>query len=161
MGYLWYFCYFELLMKKVSDAILKLKKPQNLECFCGRCWSHIEICASAYVSDVHISMWYLKKLCLLLLEFGDNSLGTGWCHSCLTFATPWPVACEAPLHGIPQAGILEWAAILFSRASSQPRDQTRLSNIDSGFFTVWATREVLVGSIHSEKHKHVYNDMHP
>ena len=49
----------------------------------------------------------ISKNCLLLLEFGDNSLGTGWCHSCLTFATPWPVACEAPLHGILQAGILE------------------------------------------------------
>lgn len=32
-----YFCYFELLMKKVSDAIWKLKKKtKNLECFCGR-----------------------------------------------------------------------------------------------------------------------------
>ena len=33
-------------------------------------------------------------ICLLLLEFGDNSLGTGWDHSFLTLVTPWPVACR-------------------------------------------------------------------
>ena len=32
-------------------------------------------------------------------------------------------------HGIFQARILEWVAISFSRESSQPRDQTRISNI--------------------------------
>ena len=44
-------------------------------------------------------------------------------------ATPWTVACQAPLfHGILQARILEWVAILFSR-SSQPRDWTQVSCI--------------------------------
>ena len=33
------------------------------------------------------------------------------------------------VHGIPQARILEWAAIPFSRGSSQPRDQTCVSGI--------------------------------
>ena len=33
------------------------------------------------------------------------------------------------IHGIFQARILEWAAISFSRASSQPRDRTRVSCI--------------------------------
>ena len=35
------------------------------------------------------------------------------------------------IHGIPQARILEWVAILFSRGSSQPRDQSQVSCIFS------------------------------
>ena len=38
------------------------------------------------------------------------------------------------VHGILQARILEWAAFPFSRGSSQPRDQTRVSRIAGGFF---------------------------
>ena len=47
------------------------------------------------------------------------------------------------VHGIFQARILEWAAISFSRGSSQPRDQTQVSRIASGFFTSRASREAL------------------
>ena len=47
-------------------------------------------------------------------------------------------------HGILQARILEWVAIPFSRGSSQLRDQTQISCTVSRFFTIWATREVLV-----------------
>ena len=36
---------------------------------------------------------------------------------------------------------LEWVAISFFRASSQPRDQTRLSCIAGRRFILWATRE--------------------
>ena len=36
--------------------------------------------------------------------------------------TPWTVAHQAPsIHGIVQVTVLEWAAISFSRGSSQPR----------------------------------------
>ena len=45
------------------------------------------------------------------------------------------------VHGILQAGILEWVAIPFSRESSQPRNRTWVSCIAGKFFTVWATRE--------------------
>ena len=45
------------------------------------------------------------------------------------------------VHGILQARILEWVAILLSKASSQPRDETQVSCIAGGFFTSWATRE--------------------
>ena len=38
--------------------------------------------------------------------------------------------------------ILEWVAYPFSRGSSPPRNQTRVSCIASGFFTNWAMREV-------------------
>ena len=39
------------------------------------------------------------------------------------------------VHGILQARTLEWFAISFSRGSSQPRDQTRVSCIAGRFFT--------------------------
>ena len=48
------------------------------------------------------------------------------------------------VHGILQARILEWIAMLFSRESSQPRDGTCISYtscIASGFFTTSATWE--------------------
>ena len=39
------------------------------------------------------------------------------------------------VHGILQAGILEWLAFPFSRGSSQPRNETQVSRIAGGFFT--------------------------
>ena len=61
---------------------------------------------------------------------------------CNSFATPLD---NSPLgssvHVNSQARILEWVAIFPSRVSSQPRDQTQVSCIASGFFTSWATRE--------------------
>ena len=57
-------------------------------------------------------------------------------------ATPWTIACQAPLSvGILQARILEWVAMPSSRGSSQPRDQTQVSGIPGRFFTGRATRE--------------------
>ena len=52
--------------------------------------------------------------------------------------------CSLPgssVHGILQAGILEWVAIPFSRGSSGPVDQTQVSHTAGGFFAVRATRE--------------------
>ena len=46
-------------------------------------------------------------------------------QSCLTLCYPM----DYTVHGILQARILEWVAFLFSRGSSQPRDQTRVSRI--------------------------------
>ena len=45
------------------------------------------------------------------------------------------------IHGILQASILEWVAVLFSKVSSQPMYQTQVSHIADRFFTSWATRE--------------------
>ena len=45
------------------------------------------------------------------------------------------------VHGIFQARVLEWAAISFSRGSSQPRDRTQVSRLVGRCFIVWATRE--------------------
>ena len=53
--------------------------------------------------------------------------------------------CRIPSHlsyqGSPR--MLEWVAYPFSRRSSQPRNQTRVSCIAGRFFTSWATREAL------------------
>ena len=57
-------------------------------------------------------------------------------------ASPWTIARQAPRStGILQASMLEWVAIPSSRGSSQPKDQTQVSHIASGFFTIRATRE--------------------
>ena len=40
-----------------------------------------------------------------------------------------------------QARILEWVTISFSRGSSRPRDQTRVSRIGGRCFNLWAIRE--------------------
>ena len=58
------------------------------------------------------------------------------------FATPWTVAYQAPPSmGFFQARVLEWGAIPFSRGSSWPRNQTRVSCIACRHFTIWFTRE--------------------
>ena len=43
------------------------------------------------------------------------------------FAIPQTVACQAAVHDISQARILEWDAIPSSRGSSQPSNQTQVS----------------------------------
>ena len=45
------------------------------------------------------------------------------------------------VHGILQARILDWVAIPFYSRSSLPRDQTQVSSIAGGFFTIWVTRK--------------------
>ena len=40
------------------------------------------------------------------------------------------------VHGTLQARTLEWVDVPFSRGSSQSRDQTQVSHIAGGFFTV-------------------------
>ena len=55
------------------------------------------------------------------------------------------VNCSLPgssIHGIFQAGVLEWDAISFSRGSSLPRDWTWVSCIVGRRLNIWATREV-------------------
>ena len=58
------------------------------------------------------------------------------------FVTPWTVAHKAPLFmGFFQARILKWVAISYSRKSSWPRDQTRLSSFAGRFSTAEPTWE--------------------
>ena len=52
-------------------------------------------------------------------------------QSCPTLCDPMGYT----VHGIFQARILKWVAFPLSKGSSQPRDQTQVSHIASGFFT--------------------------
>ena len=66
-------------------------------------------------------------------------------QSCLTLCNP--TDCSLPgsfVHGLSHARTLEWVAISFPRGSSQPRDQTCVSCIARGFFTIWAAREAYI-----------------
>ena len=74
--------------------------------------------------------------------------GILWKWKCSLLGCVWlfcnPMDCSLPgssVHGILQAGILEWVAFPFSRGSSWPRDQTWISYISGRFFKVWATWE--------------------
>ena len=71
-------------------------------------------------------------------------------QSCPALCNPWIV------HGIPQARLLEWVAVPFSRGSSQPRDGTQVSCIAGRFFTSWVTLEILnwFPNSHTTAHSH-------
>ena len=51
---------------------------------------------------------------------------------CLTLCDPM----DYKVHGILPARLLQWVANPFSRGSSQLRDQTQVSHIAGGFFTI-------------------------
>ena len=71
--------------------------------------------------------WIWWILCVLVTQ------------SCLSLYHPMDCSPpESSVLGILQARILEWISILFSRGSSWPRDQTKVSCIAGRFFTVWA-----------------------
>ena len=58
-------------------------------------------------------------------------------QSCPTLCDPMDCSLPgSPIHGIFQARILEWVAMPSSRGSSRPRDQTQVSHIAEGFFTI-------------------------
>ena len=83
----------------------------------------------------------------LLLGLSNTPSGSFCVASCCLAAKSCPTLCDLTdcsppgsfVHGISQAGILEWVAISFSRGSSQLRDQTRVSCIAGGFFTTEPT----------------------
>ena len=84
-----------------------------------------------------------QSVCASLCSY--HRLCGGSAQSCLTLCHP--MDCGPPsssVHGILQPRILEWVAISFSRASSQPRDQTRIfciSCIGRWILYHWATWE--------------------
>ena len=75
----------------------------------GRAWIHLWI-SYFYTLLPQLLIWSKKSVsCSVMSDFCD------------------PRDCSSPgsaVHGIPQARILEWVAISFSRGSSWPRDQT-------------------------------------
>ena len=83
---------------------------------------------------------YLTSLCTTV----NDECGCAVAQSCPILCDPVdcsPPGCSVP--GILQARILEWAAISFSRGSSQPRDWTLISFPTGRFLTIWATGKSL------------------
>ena len=101
-----------------------------------------------------LALWHLPCLRLtrpVLLNTGSLFL---WkvkvlvVQSCQVLCNPKD--CNPPgfsVLGILQARILEWFAMPFSSGSSRPRDQTQVSSIAGRFFTIWATRELIMEGI--------------
>ena len=84
------------------------------------------------------SLWWTGRPGVLRLmrsqRVGHDSDWTGWCsellQSCQLFVDP--MVCSPPassVHGILQAGLLEWVAMPSSRGWSQPRDRTWVSYV--------------------------------
>ena len=72
-------------------------------------------------------------------SFGWASGSIGVCYSPSRVRLCKAMDCSPPgssVHGIPQARILEWVAIPFSRGSSQPTDRTQIFHFAGGFFTI-------------------------
>ena len=86
-------------------------------------------------SRTRLSNW--TELILIYIYSESESV-----HGSVMSNSLQPHAVGLLCHGILQARILEWVAILFSRESFQHRDQTQVTCIEDRFFTVWATREV-------------------
>ena len=101
----------------------------------------------------HLTHNYLKLFMLFLIIFPsptllcELNLGWWWQFTLQVMSDSCdPMDCSpsgSSVHGILQARILEWVAISFSRASSWPRNRTRVSFTAGRFFTNWAMREVV------------------
>ena len=82
------------------------------------------------------SPWYYKGLGTPGFA-GESESVSEVAQSCPTLCDP--MDCSLPgfsVHGILQARILEWVTISFSRGSSRPRDQTRVSCIGGRRFNL-------------------------
>ena len=85
-----------------------------------------------------LKKWKWQEVCYLLPACVCACLIA---QSCRTICDPMNSGPpDSSVHGILQARILEWVAIPLSRELPQPRDQTWVSCIAGGFFTVGATR---------------------
>ena len=77
-----------------------------------------------YLSNTHLCFFHVFSsldssficVCVCILCMCSVMFNSLW--------PPWIIACQASLHGIFQARMLEQVAISYSRASSHPRDQT-------------------------------------
>ena len=71
-----------------------------------------------------------------LPSMGSHRVGHDW--------SDLAAAAGSSLRGISQAGILEWAAISFSRGSFRPKDRTHTSCIGKLILYHWTTRETFI-----------------
>ena len=85
---------------------------------------------------------------LNVMVYGNESGPSVSLCMCMLVTQLCPTLCNpmdsslpgSSVRGILQARTLEWIPIPFSKGSFRPRDQTWVSCVTGGFFTVWATR---------------------
>ena len=121
-------------------------------------WGTSTIYGIWYVLVVHCikknpcfgSDWFRFYLCNLFMTLRKSRVLV--IQSCPTLGDhrDWSPP-DSSAHGNLQTRMLEWVAIPFSRRSSWPRDRTQVSCIAGRFFTIWATRKVLVKVIYLSK----------
>ena len=105
-------------------------------------WHTHMVCLQCWIDSL------ISQMCINIL-FGIVCVLDKWwvlaAHLYLTIYNP--IDCIPPgssVHGIIQARILEWVAILFSSGPSQPRKSTQVSCIACRFFTIWDAREACI-----------------
>jgi len=129
-----------------------LKKKSKMFCIIGQVinlWISFprNYIGMKYFVDFHeISFFHSLKLA----ESSSTCQSLLWVYCCcpclvtkLCLILCNPMDCDPPgssVHGILQAGILEWIAIFFSRGSSRPRDWTQVSCLGRHILYHWATK---------------------
>ena len=112
--------------------------------FCFFCGIHSIVCITTFSVSIHLLMDILRTMPLWSSNPSNLDESEKWMwqllsHVWLCDPTDWSSP-GSSVHEILQARILEWVAILFSRASPLPRGWTQVSCIAGGFFTIWATK---------------------
>ena len=87
-----------------------------------------------------------------LPSMGSHRVGHDWSDLAAAAAVAYPTLCDPiayrlqsfSVHGILQAGILEWAAIPFSRGSSLPRDRAQVSCVSTTCWPLHLSQLVLL-----------------
>ena len=97
------------------------------ECVCARARMYMRTGVNVYACarvPVYMHMCVRVCLCMRVCAYGYVRMCTRMSiqlHVCILVAQLYPTSCDAPgssVHGISQAGILEWVATSFSRGSS-------------------------------------------
>ena len=118
-----------LLSCKIQLFIFSRKTSQDFLCC-------LTVFYTLYCYTFHTIFYYrfgflidwqrLDLICLCIASGGGGLVA----KSCLPLCDPMDCSTPSPsVHGISQVRILEWVAISFSRASSQPQNQTWVSCI--------------------------------
>ena len=100
-----------------------------------------------------MKMLSLVRIEILIAQVYTRCMCAKSLQSCPTLCNP--MDCSAPgscIHGILQARVLEWVAIPFSMGSPWPREQTCVSCIEGGLFTIWDTRQAFY-QVHAKRWK--------
>ena len=104
---------------------------------------------SQWIVNVKVSFWtqyYSTDLCLLLGQYHSLDFSYLVAKSCLTLHNLMDYSPPgSSVHGLSQAGVLEWAAISLSRGASWPRDGTRVSFTGRWVLCCWAAWSSVVG----------------